>query len=457
MLYQKTIIALNFMIGAVFASPLPIDPIWQSESFLKAYTASYGIDSRIEPNLSPEEKKALESVAEKMGKKDRLGAISLLSENALTEESPALLFNLASLLFEQGQAPASITNFTKAIKLQPNFRDAHRNMAIALVQEGDFIKAEPSLRRAIELGAQDGLTMGLLGYCLNQSGKTNDALQAYRMAKLTMPKELQWQIGEATALMELGSYAEAASIYESVLKDDPERVGIWVNLANIRLQQGESVQAIADLEVARRLGGLDPIAMITLGHLYLNEELSDQAIKCYEKSLEDPEAVAISQLSKAVDYLLQYRLWSPAEKLSSDIKAVVYLKDKIDKDDNINHRFKRADAIIQMNVGDRDQAAKRLENIIGKDPLDGEVLLMLSEYFLGDKETEKGLMLLEQASQVQGFTARSERRLGEVYVSRGDYNKALSALKKSQDLEPHKALEEYIESVERLSKLYERN
>ena len=457
MLYHKIIIALIFTIGASFASQLPIDPIWQSESFLKAYTASYGVDSRIEPKLSPEEKKVLESVAENMGKKDRKGAISILSENALTDDSPALLFNLASLLFEQGQAPASITNFTKAIKLQPNFRDAHRNIAIAHVQEGDFIKAEPSLRRAIELGAQDGLTMGLLGYCLNQSGKPNDALQAYRMAKLTMPKEIQWQVGEATALMKLGSLEKAASIYEGILIDEPKRVGIWVNLANIRMQQGESVRAIADLEAARRLGGLDPVAMITLGHLYLNEELSDQAMNCYKKSLEDPEAVAISQLAKAIDYLLQYRLWTLAEKLSGDIKAVVYFKDKINKDDNINHRFERADAIIQMNLGDRDKAAKRLESIIRKDPLDGEVLFTLSEYFLGNKEEEKGLMLLEQVVQVQGFTARAERRIGEVYVSRGDYKKALSSLKKAQNLEPNKALEEYINSVQRLSKLYERN
>ena len=53
--------------------------------------------------------------------------------------------------------------------------------------------------------------------------------------------------------MKLGLYEQAISIYEAVLVADPNRIGIWVNLANIRLQQGNNVQAIADMEVAKRL------------------------------------------------------------------------------------------------------------------------------------------------------------------------------------------------------------
>ncbi len=47
----KSIIFLIVGMEIIKASPLPIDPMWKSESFIKAYTASYGIDSRIEPNL----------------------------------------------------------------------------------------------------------------------------------------------------------------------------------------------------------------------------------------------------------------------------------------------------------------------------------------------------------------------------------------------------------------------
>jgi len=452
----KTIIFLIVGMEIIKASPLPIDPMWKSESFIKAYTASYGIDSRIEPNLDAEEKKVLVSVAEKMGNKDRLGAIALISQSPLTEKSPALLFNLASLHFENGKVQTAISNFLKAIEFQPNFRDAHRNLAIAYVQENNFEKAEPSLRKAIELGSNDGLTMGLLGYCLNQSGRSNDALQAYRMAKLTMPNELQWQIGEATALMDLGSLEEAISIYESILLSEPNRVGIWVNLANIRIQQGKYVQAIADLEVARRLEGLNPESLISLGHLYLNESLQERALSCYKKAIEKPELIDVSKLTKPIDYLMRFNLWGAAKGLIMDINKVEEFNAKISEDKQLNQRFDRADILIEMNIGNQVIAVKRLEELLKNDPLDGEAILILADYYLQQKSSEKSIMLLEQAAHIQEFTAKSERILGEIYASRGDYEKALTSLQKSQNLEPHKALQEYIESIQKLKDVFER-
>ena len=82
--------------------------------------------------------------------------------------------------------------------------------------------------------------------------------------------------------------------------------------------------------------------------------------------------------------------------------------------------------------------------------------MILADYYLQQKSSEKSIMLLEQAAQVQEFTAKSERILGEIYASRGDYEKALTSLQKSQNLEPHKALQEYIESIQKLKDIFER-
>ena len=46
--------------------------------------------------------------------------------------------------------------------------------------------------------------------------------------------------------------------------------------------------------------------------------------------------------------------------------------------------------------------------------------------------------------------------LGEIYASSGDYEKALTSLQKSLNLEPHKALQEYIESIQKLKDVFER-
>ena len=78
------------------AEPLPIDPLWQSETFRKSITASYGIDSRIEPRITEDEAFYLDESAKAMAANDRAKAISVLRESSLLEKSPAMLFALAS-------------------------------------------------------------------------------------------------------------------------------------------------------------------------------------------------------------------------------------------------------------------------------------------------------------------------------------------------------------------------
>ncbi|MEM9018824.1 MAG: hypothetical protein AAGC68_17580, partial [Verrucomicrobiota bacterium] len=116
------------------AEPLPIDPLWQSESFQKSVTGSYGIDTRIEPRLTTDEEFYLRAVAEAMAAGDRSKAIEELEGSSLLPESPAMLFQLGGLRFEEGNLDASAETFRSAIDLFPNFRDAHRNLAIALVR-----------------------------------------------------------------------------------------------------------------------------------------------------------------------------------------------------------------------------------------------------------------------------------------------------------------------------------
>ena len=44
------------------------------------------------------------------------------------------MFALANIRFEQGESEDAIEGFTRVLELYPNFRDAHRNLAVALVQ-----------------------------------------------------------------------------------------------------------------------------------------------------------------------------------------------------------------------------------------------------------------------------------------------------------------------------------
>ena len=92
--------------------------MWKSESFIRPLRFIW-YRCKIEPSINEEEKKVLVSVSEKMGNKDRKGAIALLSQTSILEKSPALLFNIASLLFEDGKASLAISQFQKPYRYNP--------------------------------------------------------------------------------------------------------------------------------------------------------------------------------------------------------------------------------------------------------------------------------------------------------------------------------------------------
>ena len=444
------------MVPCSIAGALPIDSLWKSEVFQKSFTAAYGVDSRIEPKVSSAEKEVLNVVTKKMAEEDRAGAIALLAESSLLPSSAVMIFNLGSLQFEQGQREEAIGNFRRALELYPNFRDAHRNLAVSLVQGGDHEGAEPHLRRALELGSYDGLTVGLLGYCHSLSGRPHAALQSYRMAAMTMPGELQWKLGEAVSLAALGRLSAAASIYEELLAASPERIEWWVYLADVQLPLGKPTAAITSLEVARRLGGLDASQMFLLGQLYLNASLSGRAMHYFRQGLQGDSSPLLNEVLDAVESLIQRRRLDDAKELVDMIRRVAGYREELKEGKKTAARLERAISIIELWAGDAEAGANRLVELVGDNPFDGFGLLVLAEYWQAKGDAERAIMLLERASLVSPYAAEAHRRRGGILVGRGDYAAGLMALRKAQDLEPGNLLAEYIRGVERLERLFER-
>ena len=285
-LFYSICVLFSAWLANALAEPLPIDPLWKSETFRKSITASYGIDSRIEPRITEDEAFYLEESAKAMAENDRAKAIAALRGSSLLANSPAMLFTLASHLFETGEAKdadESVKLFESALTLFPNFRDAHRNLGVVLIQREDFEEAKDHLVRALALGSQDGLTAGLLGYCHARDGHHQAALDAYRLAMLTQPEERQWILGEAQALLALKRPREAASLLQSLLGGAD--LSTWLAQADAWNELDESLAAAANLEIVHRAGGLEPDALLSLGHLYLQNDLPALALERYRAAL----------------------------------------------------------------------------------------------------------------------------------------------------------------------------
>lgn len=443
-----------FPISLNAAEPLPIDPLWKSETFRKSITASYGIDSRIEPRITEDEVFYLDASAAAMAKEDQTTAIKVLTDSSLLATSPAMLFTLAGRQFEAGLTDESLKNFAAAIAQFPNFRDAHRNFAVALVQTGKFEEAKPHLIRALELGSQDGTTAGLLGYCHAREEHHRPALDAFRLAMLTQPKERQWRIGEAQALEALGQSRDAADLYQSLIEEDPSDSNLWLTQADTWIALDSPLKAIVNLELVHRRGSLTPAATISLGHLYLQSDLPGLAFDRYRASLMSAEPPKLDDAVDAVEMLVNSGEWKSADDIATLIgKNENYRPlleaDKPDKD--LLSRLTRARAIVELETGDSAAGAKLVEAWLVREPLDGPSLLLLARFREESGQREEAEMLLEQAEGISGIASAAHLRHGRLLVGERDYQKALEHLEKSHELEPHDSLAEYIEAVKELA------
>ncbi len=440
---------LGHLLAAV-AAPLPIDPLWQSDSFRKAVTGSFGIDSRIEPLVTTEEQEVLKEAADKMAAGQRREAIATLSGSPLLERSPAMLFNLATLHYEEGNKEAALTHFTKALAAFPNFRDAHRNLAVLHVQEGKIAEAESHLARALELGANDGLTYGLLGYCHASRDHQQAALDAYRAAMLTQPKERQWRLGAAQALAALDRPREAASLLQGLIEEQPEDAGAWLAQADAWIRLDDKRRAATNLEIAHRCGSLDAGTLLTLGHLYAQIDLPELALTRYHEALTAPEPASPQRVVEALEIFLAASDWTRAAQFAQWLDEIETYRQAFHPESGekvLVARLTRARAILELETGDHAAGAKRVAEWLNREPLDGHALLLLARFREEAGDTAEAEMLLEQAARLPEHAAAAHLARGRLLVAARDYEAALEQLRKSQELKPSDSLAEYIEAI----------
>ncbi len=436
------------------AGPGPIDPLWQSESFRASFTATYGIDSRVEPVFTEDESVYLKQSADAMAAGKREEAMKILRETSLLAESAILQFTLASHEFESGNSDAAVKGLEAAIAKFPQFRDAHRNLGIVLVQTNQLDKAKPHLVKALQLGAQDGVTAGLLAYCHAVAGHHQSALDAYRLAMLTQPEERQWRLGAAQALLSLEQPREASSLLQTLIDEEPTEMALWLQQADVYVHLDQPISAASNLEIVHRMGGLDPDGLIALGHLYQQNGMPDLALTRYQAALTAEQAPDLSKAIEALELYVSNSDWTRAKEVGKWIdQRSEYKTDPAGgraMDPAAGSRLTRARALIELESGDREAGARRIEEWVRQQPLDGEALILLARFREEAGQKVEAIMLLEQAERVPATAAEAHLVHGRLLVESGDFTAAVEKLEKALELRHSDSVAEYLASVREL-------
>ena len=201
--------------------------------------------------------------------------------------------NLGLILVESGARADAMAHFAEAIRLKPDFADAHNNLgnalakipgrgAAAIAEFEQALRLEPGLVPAqINLGwalvnTPDRLAEGIgylqaalrtdpddpgmaeahndLGFALAKiPGKGPDAIAEFGQALRLRPDYPNARNNLGAALARAGRTAEARAEFERVLQMQPDNDEAQNNLGNVMMQLGRGAEGIAHYRTALRL------------------------------------------------------------------------------------------------------------------------------------------------------------------------------------------------------------
>ena len=99
-----------------------------------------------------------------------------------------------------------------------------------------------------------------------------------------------------------------------------------------------------------------------------------------------------------------------------------------------------------------DQAIVTLEQIVQKDPLDGEALMLAGDYYAKNGQKEKAELRYQTAAGHHGLRGRRLCETRAVAGAVAEICQATELLKKAQKVKPRDNVQRYLEKVEQLAR-----
>ena len=160
--------------------------------------------------------------------------------------------NLGAALSRQDRLPEAIEMYQLALRIKPEYGDAHYN----------------------------------LGYALSKTGRLDEGLAHFREAVRIEPKRVKYLNNLGVALALKGSYAEAIENLEKALKIDPSDADAHNNLGLVFKKQGDWNAAMQHFSSALALDPRNPAALNNRGVILMDNGQLEVARKHFARALE---------------------------------------------------------------------------------------------------------------------------------------------------------------------------
>ena len=328
---------------------------------------------------------------------------------------------------EQNKPEVALIPLQKAVKVAPEFRQAHENLALVWTKLGDLNKAEISLKKSLEIDPSNFTNWKSLGDVLSDQGKEKEADKAYKNAISTDKKYLDLQ--KAMSQVQKGNLGEAEKIYRSILSDDPNNVDALRLLALLASRTGAIDQAINMLENCVKIAPDYALAWENLAKLYRQKDDPDslqKAANCFIKATELRPDWAEGWAGLGT---MQTRSSQHEEGIISYKKSIELKTNQPRVHLSLGHVYKT--------TGNQEECINSYKDAINYDENFGEAywsLANLKTYKFNTREIDQMEKRVDLPEVPEREKVHFLFSLGKAFEDAGNYDKSFNYYKKGNDL-----------------------
>lgn len=149
----------------------------------------------------------------------------------------AKLADRAAKRAREGDYPRAVELLRRALQLSPALPNAHRDLAMNLMELGQHAEAKDALIDALKLDATDAWSFVVLGNLYAKHEANRDQARRFYERALELKPGDAWALnGLASALAESGDHSGALLRFDEAIKSHPEFANAWLGKAMLQLR-----------------------------------------------------------------------------------------------------------------------------------------------------------------------------------------------------------------------------
>jgi tetratricopeptide (TPR) repeat protein len=309
--------------------------------------------------------------------------------------------NLGLALYLAAKYPRAITEFQKALELDPHLDHTKVLLALSYFDSGEIVRATPLLEKAYQANREDPVIVAHLGLAYMRQDKDDKALAVlshwvelepnspdalYFKGKAAMylasdsfvqltkaaPDSYRMYQLRAEMLRQQGLSPAAINEYKKAISQKSDAAGLHYALGTLYREVGRLDEALAEFNEELRISPNDAMTDFFIGDVYLQQDNVEGAQQYLERALALQPGLADAQIDMAKTYHRQGKVADAVKLLQAvvatdpDQQDAHYLLFGLYKEQGQTEQARKELATfeeLKRKTTDRDQKRMRLDSL----------------------------------------------------------------------------------------------